>query len=140
MFLVKLKKPSLVLASTIANVAAVYFAFPFYLEYVAGKFVRYVCFGDEITKGVIDIIRFRVWASTFSLIGVGLGLVAFVLARQCRKQGLKQTWKIGRICSLYAVAVLCLLVAMLWIQFSYQIGDGGMNLRIGFIFVTSLLG
>lgn len=134
-----MKKSLLLILSTLSNMAAVYFAYPFYISYVGGRFIHYSYFsGGDLTRAV-DITGFRVWASLFSIIGIGLGIIALILARLCKKEGLLQVWNIGRICPLYSLTLLVILVALLWIEFTYYIGEDGVTVKMGLLFVTGLI-
>jgi hypothetical protein len=131
-----LKKTFLLLTSTVVNVITVYFPFPFYIFYISSRFVDYA-FSERVSSGIVNVTSFRVWASFFGLTGIGLAFVCFLLAWFCKKEELLQIWKIGKICSIYALTFISIIVLMLWLDFSYIEYEHGIYAKMCFIFAMS---
>jgi hypothetical protein len=134
-----LKKPFLILLSTTVNVVAIYFSFPYYINHIGKRFTIYAL-SDGFSTGIIDLTQYRVWASMFSLIGIGLGLIAILLSWLCKKIGLQQISKIGRICAVFSIFLIVLMVILIWMEFSYEIfNNEGITVKMGFIFITAAI-
>jgi hypothetical protein len=134
--MLRLWKYFLILFSIAMNLIVVYFPFSYYIHHVGNRLLDDVSWA-KFSNDIVNFTDFRIEMTIFGLIGIGLVLLAPVFSWLCKRLDMHVIWNIGKICATYSFVIQIIIITLLWIELSYEIGDHYIDLKMGLIFTRS---